>query len=25
MPLADGQHPLLGACRVNLSMRKAGK
>ena len=24
MPLADGQHPLLGAFRVNLSLRKAG-
>ena len=23
MPLADGHHPMLGACRVNLSMRKA--
>lgn len=22
-PLADGQHPLLGACRVNLTFRKA--
>jgi DNA oxidative demethylase len=25
MPLADGEHPILGACRANLSMRKAGK
>jgi alkylated DNA repair protein (DNA oxidative demethylase) len=24
MPLKEGQHPLLGACRVNLSLRKAG-
>lgn len=23
-PLADGQHPLFGACRVNLTFRKAG-
>ena len=25
MPLADGEHPLLGACRVNLSMRRSGR
>jgi alkylated DNA repair protein (DNA oxidative demethylase) len=24
LPLEDGHHPLLGACRVNLSLRKAG-
>lgn len=24
MPLKDGQHPLLGACRLNLTFRKAG-
>jgi alkylated DNA repair protein (DNA oxidative demethylase) len=24
MPLRDGQHPMLGALRVNLSLRKAG-
>jgi alkylated DNA repair protein (DNA oxidative demethylase) len=24
MPLGDGHHPLLGACRVNLSLRRAG-
>jgi alkylated DNA repair protein (DNA oxidative demethylase) len=24
MPLKDGHHPMLGASRVNLSLRKAG-
>jgi alkylated DNA repair protein (DNA oxidative demethylase) len=23
LPLGDGEHPLLGRCRVNLSLRKA--
>jgi len=24
MPLKDGEHPLLGRCRINLTFRKAG-
>lgn len=25
MPLRDGEHPLLGACRINLTFRRAGR
>jgi hypothetical protein len=24
LPLKEGTHPLMGACRVNLTFRKAG-
>jgi alkylated DNA repair protein (DNA oxidative demethylase) len=24
LPVAEGQHPLLGPCRLNLTFRKAG-
>jgi alkylated DNA repair protein (DNA oxidative demethylase) len=25
LPLADGEHPLVGKCRVNLTFREAGR